>query len=480
MKFKNCIFFIVLFTLTILFFQQCRKKDNFLFESSAKLELQTDSILFDTVFTTIGSTTKRFKIYNRHKQPLIISNIRIKDGFNSNFRINVDGYKGPNIDEVEILAEDSLFVFVEVTVDPNNATTPMVVVDEIIFTTNGNEQKVVLEAWGQDAYFHVNEAICGNVTWPTDKPHVLYGIVAVGFPDLCENSTLNIPAGTIVHGHVNSTLLVYKSSLNVNGTTSLPVTFRGDRLEDYLLEPADSVSGQWRGLYFIQALESTIESTTIRNAVIGIQADTLESGNTINLSKVKIENSSYAGILTQGANVKAENCLFGNAGTYSGVFSIGGNIEINHCTFGNYISGVIRQDPAFLFADYYEDQFENPIYRPFTTATFTNCIMYGNIETEFVLDTLSRITSGAPPIVNITNCLVKQKDPKTDINFLNNITYNVDANSIFEDPTNSWDFHLKSGSPAIGKASLSFPTLLNDDIEGNSRGSSPDLGCYEK
>ena len=53
--------------------------------------------------------------------------------------------------------------------------------DSIMFLTNGNEQRVLLNAWGQDAYFHVKEIIVVDETWNNDKPHVIYNYCAVGF-----------------------------------------------------------------------------------------------------------------------------------------------------------------------------------------------------------------------------------------------------------------------------------------------------------
>ena len=87
---------------------------------------------------------------------------------------------------------------------------PLVVEDRILFNTN-NEYQVILNAWGQDAYFHVNELVEGQ--WLNDKPHVIYGIAAVGYPNLDSGKTLVIQEGTQIHGHANAALLVYKSAL---------------------------------------------------------------------------------------------------------------------------------------------------------------------------------------------------------------------------------------------------------------------------
>ena len=454
------------------------KKAQLLTDNSAKLEFSVDTVLFDTVFTTIGSTTKYFKIYNNNSGKLIVSDIWLAGGTQSQFRINVDGDAGVSFSELEIEANDSLFVFVEVTVDPNNANNPLVVEDSIMFLTNGNEQRVLLNAWGQDAYFHVNEIVEG--TWANDKPHVIYGTAAVGYPQLYSNLpqtipadsnlTLTIPAGTKVHGHNGSVLLVYKSSLIVNGTVGNPVEFSQDRTADYLLYPADSVAGQWRGIYFIEPLTSSIDYAEIKNAVIGIQIDTAGNGTTVNLNSVKIDNSLFAGILTQGANVAAVNCLFGNSAQYSAVISIGGSVSFDHCTFGNYWNGT-RNSGLFAFSDYYESG--NTIqYRPFTAANFTNSIIYGNNDNEFVLDTLDRSVTGSAPVFNFANCLIKTDLSIANANFFSNCITNSDP--LFVDPY-VWDYHVPSNSSAVGKA---FGSTTGNDLDGNGRFGNT-IGCYE-
>ena len=452
---------------SLLLLSNC-KKTQLLTNNSAKLEFSADTVLFDTVFTTIGSTTKYFKIYNNNSGKLIVSDIWLASGTQSQFRINVDGSPGVSFNEVEIEANDSLFVFVEVTVDPNNSNNPLVVEDSIMFLTNGNEQRVLLNAWGQDAYFHVNEIVQG--TWANDKPHVIYGIAAVGYPGLDSNLTLTIPAGTKVHGHNSARLLVYKGSLLVNGSVGNPVEFSQDRTADFLLYPADSVAGQWRGIYFIEPLTSSIDYAEIKNAVIGIQIDTAGNGTTVNLNSVKIDNSLYAGILTQGANVTAVNCLFGNSAQYSAVISIGGSVNFDHCTFGNYWSST-RNSGLFAFSDYYESG-STIQYRPFTTATFTNSIIYGNNDNEFVIDTLARSLAGSAPVFNFANCLIKTDMTIANANFFSNCITNSDP--LFVNPY-GWDYHVPSNSSAVGQA---FGSTTGNDLDGNGRFGNT-IGCYE-
>lgn len=453
---------IVLFS--VLLSTNCKKKENF-FSTSGSLNFSTDTVLFDTLFTTIGSTTKYFKIYNNNNSSLSINRIFLGQGTNSPFRINVDGDEGVEFSDIEIPKGDSLFVFVEVTIDPTNGVNPFVVEDSVVFITDNSDQKVVLNAWGQDAYFHVNEIIGSSTTWPNDKPHVIYNYCAVD-----SLVTLNIQPGTIIHGHNSASLIVYKGSLQAVGSQNSPIEFMQDRVEDYLLEPADSVEGQWRGIYFFQPMESNIEFASIKNAVIGIQVDTLESGNKVNLNQVRIDNSLYASILTQGGNVTAENCLFGNSAQYSAVFSIGGALSFNQCTFGDYWGGQ-RNSALFSFTDYYTTN-NTIFYRPFTQADFKNCLIYGNNDNELVMDTLDRSIGGQAPVFSFENCIIKTDTTIANPSYFTNCFTNQDP--LFDNPY-GWDYHLPASSPAVGKAIGSSAII---DLDGNTRTANT-IGCYE-
>ncbi len=451
-----------------LLFSDC-KKHKLNTDSSARLNFSQDSVLFDTIFTTIGSTTHRFKVYNPYNQSLNIAKIWLDQGMQSMFRINVDGASGVEFEDIEILPKDSLFVFVEVTIDPNNSTNPMVVEDKIHFLTNGNLQQVVLTAWGQDAYFHNREIIGSNTTWNNDKPHVIYDYCAVD-----SNITLTIPAGTNIYSHSNAMLLVYKGSLQCNGTPSNLVTFQQDRLEDFILSSPDSVQGQWRGIRFFGAQNSLVSHTYIKNALIGIQIDTLQANQKVTLYAVQIHNCSYANLLSQGGNINAVNCLFGNNATYSAFISIGGEANFDFCTFGNYWTNSTRNTPLLAIKNYYKDNAENIYYRPFNQVTLNNSIIYGSNDNEFVLDTLSRDLNGVnAPNITISNCLIKTEDPVEGFPYVGNNYANNDPNFISPE---LWDFHISSTSFAKGKAGNS--TVVTD-LEGNARANPASLGCYE-
>ena len=179
----------------------CNRDETFLTDGNAQLEFSLDTLHFDTVFTALGSATRFFKIYNRYDQPVRISRVALPKGETSSFRLNVDGTPGNLVEDIEIRANDSLYVFSEVTVDPDQplSVSPFVIEEEVLIEINGNTQRIVLEAWGQNAnYFpsRLNKGVpvvltCGNneLVWDDLKPYVIYGAI---FIDSC---TLVLPAG---------------------------------------------------------------------------------------------------------------------------------------------------------------------------------------------------------------------------------------------------------------------------------------------
>ena len=172
------------------------------FYSSENLSFSADTVVFDTVFTTIGSTTKQFKIYNNDNKTITVEQIELMGGSASPFRINVDGVSGTNHANFEIEGNDSLFVFVEVTLDPNNGILPMIIEDSVRFRTNGTDQYVLLIAYGQDAYFHYSDFSIPNGAgldlnsgvWPNDKPHVILNVAIID-----SATSLTIQQGTDIY-----------------------------------------------------------------------------------------------------------------------------------------------------------------------------------------------------------------------------------------------------------------------------------------
>lgn len=452
---------IILVTVSFVGITSCKKDIPF---TQDHLDFSRDTVLFDTVFTTVGSTTKRLKVYNYNNQPINVEVIELMGGANSPFRINVDGVPSDYLTNVEIPANDSIYVFIEVTLEVNNVNNPLVISDSIRFRTNGLDQYVNLDVWGQDAYFHVNEVVEG--TWSADKPHVLYGIVACGYPGIDSNKCLTIEAGAQIHGHKNSQLIIYKSCLDIQGALGNEVVFQGDRLEPFY----DDVSGQWWGIRMIEANASTINYTIIKNGSVGLQVDSTQTaGVTLDLQNTIISNHDFFALnCNAGPHIVASNSIIGDAGLLGAYLFAGGEYHFTNCNFVNYWAGS-RGGPALAVDNNWE--YEGVTYvRDVVNSEFNNCVVYGTLEDEFELDSLPTGTFQ----VTFRHNYLKRTNPYTYPDFINTIW---SGNPLFYD-TAERDFHLDASSPLRdwGTSAVIFPS---SDIEGVIRDANPDVGCYE-
>ncbi len=489
----------LLYTLSVLTFLSllfsCGPDDDFITETSAKLEFSTDTLTFDTVFTELGSATRILKVYNRHSQSIRIDRISVAAGANSSFRFNIDGDPGNTATDVEILANDSLYIFGEVTVDPDQdiSISPFVINDALNFETNGNEQSVTLEAWGQNANYFPNrfrsDSISafscdgGEVVWDDPKPYVIYGIV---FFDECE---VVIPAGTQIYVHgglgaffdedgnrffYNDGRLVIgpNASLRIEGTVDNPVVIQGDRLE----ENFDEVAGQWYGIILSPTSKgNTINHTVIKNSVVGIVVDSLSE---LEINNSSIYNTTANAIFARHGSVQAKNCLFRDNSANSIRLLQGGNYDFTYCTMASYgtdASALSLSNVRCL------DPFCQQFYDNDLNASFLNCIITGSQKDQINLANLSDAVAFN---YEFRHCIVRLEDllePDSYPDFLadcdNCINYTDRDVALFLD-LNDGDYHLDTLSVAEGKAEVVNTILIDQD--GVARDASmPDLGCYE-
>ncbi|MFN5784962.1 MAG: right-handed parallel beta-helix repeat-containing protein [Flavobacteriia bacterium] len=465
----------IFYILTVLFalaisFTGCKKPSIL---SKGNLDFSLDTVVFDTVFTTIGSTTQQFKIYNRANKTVKIEEIELMGGESSPFRMNIDGLMGTNMSDLELESGDSLFAFVEVTLDINGGVLPMIVEDSIRFRTNGKDQYVNLAVWGQDMYYHYSNFQEGILdlnegTWPNDKPHVIYGAAIVD-----SAKTLNIQANTDIYMHKNAVLFVYKGTLNIDGALNNEVTFQGDRLESLY----DDVAGQYYGIYFQEARPSAIDYAIIRNGTSGVHLfsrDQVFSDYTLTMTNTVLKNNARYGVfIYSGAKVKAENCLITKNGNHALLVLEGGDFNFNHCNLLGY-GDSDAATPAVGISNYYND------YSTSTTnigsineGKIYNSVIYGNQDSEIVFDTIS--DAAITLNFDIRNCLIKRQAPAIE-NYYTSIFWNY--NPLFIDVTAD-DYLFPASSILNNNAdpSLSIPF----DILGISRTISPlpDIGAYE-
>ncbi len=456
-------------------------EEEFTSSPDAKLHFSTDTIMFDTVFTTLGSVTKSLKVYNRNDAPVKISEIYIGEG-TKNFRLNINGVSANSKENIEIRAKDSLYIFVEVTVDPTNESAPMLIQDSIVFVTNGNFQDVDLLAYGQDMHL-IDGEIIETETWKNDKPYLIYNSMLVD-----SGHTLTIEAGTQLHFTKKSYLYVLGKMI-VNGTYDAPVVFQGDRLEWFY----DDVPGQWEGIWFLKgSTGNKIDHAIIKNGNIGIQIDSIAAPNqwSLELSNTKIEHMTVAGFLGLTSSVLSTNCVFADCGYFSVALRLGGNYEFYHCTIGNYWSGrySLRSTPA-LFMDNYWIHPETKLAYVWdlTNAYFGNCIIYGDTPGELLMKPYE---GGGEFNYTFENCLLRVDTSKVDTKiadaFINCIVNPKEfwfLNIDFENMV--YDYHLDTisiardaGNPEIvmrKMKELQYDIELKDRTEDNM----PDIGAYE-
>lgn len=467
---------LIFMILVMSFFWSCRD-DDFDTDPAIKLTFSQDSLLFDTVFTTLGSSTRSFKVYNNHNRRIRINNVALGRGPDSYYRMNVDGRSGTSISEIDIEPRDSIYVFVEVTVDPVNQDLPLTIVDSIVFNTNQNIQDVKLVAWGQDANFiHPNytdpnsgisyHVIAENTVWTSQLPYVVYGLAVVA-PDV----TLRVEEGARIHFHNNASLIFLgQSSFKVEGTLENPVHFQGDRLEPFYQDQP----GQWGRIWLsATSKDHEIDHAIIKNATVGLQVDTIGSFTepTLQIRNTQIKNMTLAGLVAQGSFVKAENLAITNCGDHAMVLALGGNYDFRHTTIANYYRLDVRNTPSVLINNYYFDEDGNVQIRAFDNLYFGNTIIYGNNQDEIVFD----IYDGTSVDYTFDHCLIRTRMNTGNDSFINTL---VNQDPLFHD-TQTHDFRLSEESPAIGAGNPDIAIEIPTDIEGNDRTQRVDIGAVQ-
>lgn len=453
--------------LTLLLFVSC-KKDTYITSQDASISTTADTLSFDTVFTTVGSITQSFKIFNNNNEKLRISSVKLSGGSSSDFKMNVDGIASSEVNNIEINKNDSIYVFVEVNVNPSSTSLPFLLTDSIEISYNGNQKWVQLQAYGQNAIFLKNRILQGNMTWNKTLPYVILGGIQID-----SNATLNIEAGTKIFLHADAAFLV-DGTLISSGTKEEPVIFAGDRLDaGYKGLPAS-----WPGIYLRNASQNnSFLHTTIKNAYQGIVATGLSTNTKpkINVSKCIIENIYDAGILAIHSNIDADNCLIINCGSNINLQS-GGDFHFINCTIASYGTNYIaHQQPVLQLFDYLPAGGSQTFA---LNALFQNCIIWGdggNVDDEISIDKQGSSAFTA----SFDHVLYKAKDDIPNASFISSIKNETPTFDSIDVSKNIFNFHFANhqNAPAVNSGVV---TRFLYDLDDKMRDSKPDIGCYER
>jgi hypothetical protein len=467
--FLTCMKQILVAILLALITASACKKNSFI-TGNATVTTSSDTLHFDTLFTSTGSVTQFFRIYNQNNQKLRISEVSLGGGASSFFKMNVDGFPGPVVRDLEVEANDSLYVFVTVKIDPSVANLPFVVQDSVHIKYNNQEQWVQLDAWGQNAHFYRNRLIDANETWTNDKPYVILGGLLVD-----KNVTLTIQKGTRIYLHADAPLFV-DGSLHANGGAdeNEKIIFRGDRLD----APYKDYPAAWPGIIFRdESINNQISFAEIKNAYQAIVLNNPSSNGQpkLQLKQTIIDNAFDAGIQAVSSSLNAENCLITNCGKNL-VLVKGGQYNFNHLTAAAYSNSFIQhKDPLLSLSNFLKEG--NNTVDMNLTASFTNSIFWS--ENSIVENEVVTQKQGSSSFdVSFTNCLMKAKTNPANSTLTAVLLNQSPQFETIDTQKKLYNFRLKDGSPAIDAGIASGITI---DLDAKPRPvGQPDMGCYEK
>ncbi len=438
-------------------------EDSFTTSSNHLLEFSCDTLSFDTMFTELGSPTKQFIIYNRHKQMLNISSISFEGNQKARFFMNVDGMKGNEFNNVEIRGGDSIYVFVESIIDATNQNAPLEITDRINFVTNGITQSVVLTAWGQDVTRLTRPEYDTDYRMTAERPYVIFDTLHVA-----EGATLTIDAGTTLYFHDKAAMKI-DGTIIANGTQQQPIHLRGDRT-DYLFEGANYniMAGQWGGVEITESSKGNeFNYVLMRGSSNGV---TVKANDTdtraLHLFNSVLHNSANNVLTVKNAWVDAEGCELSNAA--ENVLAItGGKCHFAHCTIANYyIFGITGNSVIHIDL---EDEDKNPLH---PVVFIDNSIITGIVGDINIGDFTGHE-------VYIRHTMLRSNGSDDD-NFIN-CRWGGDAKFYMDRENYIFDYRLKNESDAIAQGSASLcPANAQIDRYGNPRlrNGSIDMGAY--
>ncbi len=497
--FRYILFILLLF---ITFFSSCRA-DFETVPSAGQLLFSKDTVYLDTTFTRISTNTYTLKVYNPTAKDVTIPIISLEKP-DSYYRILVDGKSGKSISNTTLLAKDSLFIFIETTIDFKQLVATQnefLYTDRLLFDVGAQQQDVDLVTLVKDAVFlypeknndgsiktivlDTDEKGTENRTegfelsddqllWTNEKPYVIYGYAVVP-----QNKSLVINPGARIHFHDKSGLLVSDgASIQANGKISKTekleneIIFEGDKLQELYRY----VSGQWGAIWLKKnSINNIFTNTTIKNGTIGIKSESIGLLSLI-LTSCQILNHSNYGLQAINSSVEATNSVFHNAGV-STVHLLGGQYRFKHNTITNYWEAGYRQGKALYVSNIFKNKIIN------LSSQFDNCIIYGSRSIELELQ---KEGDGAFSY-QFNHCLIRFNDVSKE--FTDNPLYDFNNVTIMKNIIRNEDPEFKNTvknilqiglkSKAINAADQNVANIVPQDILGKSRTTSAAIGAYQ-
>lgn len=473
-------FLLISATLTI---ASCTDDDSFTTSPGNKLTFSSDTIRLDTVFSKIPSSRRYFWIYNKSGDGIRCSSVRLVNGNQSGFRVNVDGVylgkeSGFQISDLEIRNRDSVFVNVELTSPQMNQTAPKYIEDNLVFQLeSGNEQRVNLNAYSWDAEIVRNLVVKNDTVISSEKPIVVEGTLRID-----SMATATITPGTTLYFRSNGVLDVY-GRLIAEGRKDANIVFRGDRLDkmfDYL--PYDMVSGQWQGIRFHSSSYNNVMSYTDTHSTFdGIVCDSSDvSRLKLKLYNSTVHNCQGYGLKSVNSVVDIENCQLTNV-LNDCVAIYGGGALLLNCTIAQFYPFDSNRGVALRFSNGLDDG-KYPLYQMDCVNSivtgYADDVIMGEMSDSTIAYTYKFINSilRTDSVEDASNTMIQNaiwENPEDTVTGGEKNFKLVDIDKQY------YDFHLQPTSKAIGGASKLGSYLLQYDRDGVPRDENPDIGCYE-
>ena len=484
----------------------CKPREEQL-QTSGGLEFSADTVKFDTVFTTLRTVTKRLWVYNRNPKAVSIDLISLDNPNGSPYKLLINGDLEQTATNVEVRGQDSLLILVRAQLKDNGQNglaKAYVQQDYLNFSTNGQQQRVLLRSFGQNIYLHQHTRLPCNAVWTNDRPHVLYDTVLV--PAGC---TLRLKPGTRVYAHAGAVLIVQGTLLvnspadftpgagpadTISAKNASVVRFAGDRSNEAAYATAP---GQWTGIQFYPGSRgNVVRYAVVQNAAQGLLVLSLSgpaidltvqnsvvryiSGGSVSFAGLKSNGLGLqgAGILNAFGKVTVENTLFSDCYEFA-MYGLGGSNSLNFCTVANYPATTgVRQTASLTFS--------NDTTKMYPTAvSVRNSVVWGNIDNELYLEGYKDYKATA----TVQNTLLKTKlyAGTTDAERRPGLAATGLNNLINQDPKflklyvgTLSDYRLGSTSPAYQRANPAGGLLSpNRDLLNLPRSTTPSLGAYE-
>lgn len=496
--FKKCI--IVLVAAVSCWLTACDDYDSFTTDRTATLQFSSDSIIFDTLLTTVPSSTKTLAIYNRGDRGVRISEAWLEGGANSPFRLNIDGQDmsrsaANRIGDFDILRRDSIIVRAEVTLPEFATDEPSEVSDALVLRLeSGVEQRVPLVVVGRNAFFLRAHTLLSDTTFTQQRPIVVYDSLVVG-----TGATLTLAPGTQLLFHDGASLCVH-GSLVADGTVEQPVVMRTDRTDhifDYL--PYDRLPGRWGGLHlFPESHDNRLSGLDLHGSTYGILVDPPAKGveRSLTLAGSRLHNIQGNGLDATDALIEVSNTEISNTLGHC-VTLLGGDATFTFCTLAQFYPLSAQRGNALDINAFGSDS--TAYYHPLHRAHFEGCVVTGYADDVIIIPDLNSDhwpTSVVSPVIEfsfnqcfLTTVIPEGSTPEQDYSrrFTACVLDDLEADlnrehhfRLLDTHAFLYDFTPVEESPIRGIAPSAASTFPVDRL-GHSRtaDNAPDAGCYE-